>query len=77
MRLYLMINDKCVYCSWLAARPCSTGVAGVGAALGETPVGGEVSITGLTSGPQANVTNSPSPGLPVGPAPATQSAPKT
>ena len=56
MRLYLMINDKFVYCSWLAARPCSTGVAGVGAALGETPVGGEVSITGLINSPQANTT---------------------
>ena len=31
-------------------------MAGVGAALGETPVGGEVSITGLINGPQANAT---------------------
>ena len=31
------------------------GVAGVGAALGETPVGAEESITGLTCGPQGGV----------------------
>ncbi len=50
------------------------GVAGLGAALGETPVDGEVSITGLTSGPQANIAQLPttgasrwsSPGHPIG-----------
>ncbi len=35
------------------------GAAGVGAALGETPVGGEVSITGLTSGRQVNIAQLP------------------